>query len=179
MRKREEFRYNPIDFEKDRAIGLTLPLTNDSSAVTKFDVLFGSNETGSADLNLSNTDSFHGSSKSSTQGDFTLSYTTLEQAKTNLRNLVLTNKGERVMHPEFGCDIWASLFENITPKLISNMSDRIHKQVSIWLSYINILRVNIDRHPHNENRINIDITFALYNDSMNKETITIANVGTL
>jgi len=58
MRKREEFRYNPIDFEKDRAIGLTLPLTNDSSAVTKFEVTYGT-ETGSADLNLSNTDGFH------------------------------------------------------------------------------------------------------------------------
>jgi len=180
MRKREEFRYNPIDFEKDRAIGLTLPLTNDSSAVTKFDVSYGtSTDTGSADLNLSNIENLHGSAKSSTQGDFTLSYTTIEQAKTNLRNLVLTNRGERVMHPEFGCDIWASLFENITPKLINDLRDRILKQVSIWLSYINILNVGIEKTHGFENRINISITFALYNDSMNKETITIANVGTL
>jgi phage baseplate assembly protein W len=83
------------------------------------------------------------------------------------------------MHPEFGCDIWASLFENITPSLLGRIKDRIIKQAGIWLSYVNILNVDIERARHNENRVNIAITFALFNDSMNKETITINNVGTL
>jgi phage baseplate assembly protein W len=83
------------------------------------------------------------------------------------------------MHPEFGCDVWASMFENITPSLLSRIKDRIIKQVEIWLSYVNILDIDISRTRHNENRVNISITFALFNDSMNKETITINNVGTL
>ena len=35
MRGRDEFQYNPLDFEKDIAIGLTLPMTNDAQAAAK------------------------------------------------------------------------------------------------------------------------------------------------
>ena len=35
-----------------------------------------------------------------------LNYTTAEQIDTNLRNLVLTIKGERPMQPEFGSDVY-------------------------------------------------------------------------
>ena len=184
MRKREEFRYNPLDFEKDIAIGLTLPLTNDMSVAGKYlpDAYAGkglnATAAGVAVTSVAD-DPTKVDQKSMTQGDFHLSYTTKEQSFSNLRNLVLTNRGERVMHPEFGCDIWASLFENITPSLLGRIKDRIIKQVGIWLSYVNILNVDIERARHNENRVNIAITFALFNDSMNKETITINNVGTL
>ena len=37
-------------------------------------------------------------------GIFRKTKTTLEQARYNLRNLLLTVKGERLAHPEFGCD---------------------------------------------------------------------------
>ena len=39
------------------------------------------------------------------QGYFDSSLTTIDQVKTNIRNLLLTIKGERLMHPEFGTDI--------------------------------------------------------------------------
>jgi|TARA_R100000458_G_C8105308_1_gene130337 phage baseplate assembly protein W len=172
-RPRETFRYNPIDFEKDIAIGLTLPLTNDSTAAYKYD------EAPGVTASLTDDQGLHDSDKSATQGDFHLSYTTLEQAKSNLRNLVLTNRGERVMHPEFGCDIWASLFNNITPQLLNAIKDNIYRQVSIWLSYINLLDVRVQQTKENENRVNIKLTYALYDDSINKETITINNVGNL
>ena len=50
---------------------------------------------------------------SNTGGAFAVNYTTLNQAKSNLINLILTKKGERLMQPEFGCDIWRILFEPI------------------------------------------------------------------
>jgi len=174
---RQTFRFNPIDFEKDIAIGLTLPMTNDASAAHKYDTVSTTSGIGAG--SLTDDQGLHGSTKSSTHGDFHLSYTTLEQAKSNLRNLVLTNRGERVMHPEFGCDIWASLFQNITPQLLVAIEENIYKQVSIWLSYINLLNVGIKRMKDNQNRINIAITYALFDDSINKETITINNVGNL
>ena len=93
--------------------------------------------------------------------------------------MVLTNRGERVFHPEFGCDIYASLFENLTPQIIVNMKARIKKQISIWLDYINVLEVNIRKTKADENRINIAIWFALYNDTINKEMVTINNIGAL
>ena len=37
-------------------------------------------------------------------GMWNKNYNTSAQVKDNLRNLILTMKGERVMQPEFGCD---------------------------------------------------------------------------
>ena len=43
-------------------------------------------------------------------GIFRKTKTTLEQARHNLKNLLLTMKGERLGHPEFGCDIHKLIF---------------------------------------------------------------------
>ena len=51
--------------------------------------------------------------RSQNNGIFAVNYTTLTQAKNNLKNLILTRKGERMMQPDFGCDIWKVLFEQI------------------------------------------------------------------
>ena len=52
-------------------------------------------------------------SASNAGGAFAVNYTTIQQAKDNLINLIMTRKGERVHQPEFGCDIWKILFEPI------------------------------------------------------------------
>ena len=50
---------------------------------------------------------------SNSNGIFSVNFTTLSQTRDNLKNLIMTRKGERVMYPEFGCDIWSLLFEPI------------------------------------------------------------------
>ena len=122
MKKREEFQYNPLDFEPDVAIGLTLPLTNDAQAAVKYDVVDSASGVGPS--SLVDSQGLH-SKAGKVNGDFALSYTTLQQTKSNMRNLVLTNKGERVMHPEFGCDIYKLLFNNITPSIIDQIKSNI------------------------------------------------------
>ena len=49
-----------------------------------------------------------------TTGFFNQSKTVKEQAFSNLKNLILTIKGERVGQPEFGCDVHRIVFEPIT-----------------------------------------------------------------
>ena len=46
----------------------------------------------------------------SQEGFFYKTKTILEQAKSNMRNLLLTSKGERVMQPEFGSTLTDVLF---------------------------------------------------------------------
>ena len=41
---------------------------------------------------------------------FNQAFTTIEQAKSNIKNLLLTNRGERVMQPEFGSGLRELLF---------------------------------------------------------------------
>ena len=168
MRARKEYKYNPLDFQKDVAIGILLPLTNTDSAIRSYGY-----ETLAPSGSTSGVLPEHSSTKVSTQknqGDFKLSYTTVEQTKSNLMNLVLTNRGERPMHPNFGCDVWKSLFEPLTTNLRDMLEDLIRKQVAIWLPYVNLKGVQVlepdigsaSNNIVNENRMHIKIDWTLY-----------------
>jgi phage baseplate assembly protein W len=87
-----------------------------------------------------------GINKSSDKGGiFSVNYTTLNQAKDNLKNLILTKKGERLMQPEFGCDIWRVLFEPMDDTNIENrIETTINAAVDIWLPYLNINEIVFD-----------------------------------
>lgn len=67
---------------------------------------------------------------------FKLSYTTQEQAVSNLKNLLLTIRGERPMQPIFGTTIQRSLFQQITPSLIENIDQSVRTAIEFWLPYI-------------------------------------------
>ena len=64
-------------------------------------------------------------------------------ARQNLKMLILTAPGERVMTPAFGVGIRNFLFENISASTFSRIEARIKSQVSIYLPYISILQINI------------------------------------
>jgi len=54
-----------------------------------------------------------------------INYSTLDQAAANAKNLLLTNHGERVMLPTFGCNLYKLLFDNQTEFLIETTKSRI------------------------------------------------------
>ena len=62
----------------------------------------------------------------------------------NLLMLLLTIKGERIMHPDFGVGLKRYLFELDTPALRSELSSKIRSQVSKYLSYINIINLSFE-----------------------------------
>jgi phage baseplate assembly protein W len=101
---------------------------------------------------------------SNSNGIFPVNYTTLTQAKDNLKNLILTHKGERIMNPEFGCDIWKLLFEPIIEGNIdSKIENTIVDAVSIWLPYLNIDEIlfDYDNDDIDNHTIGLDIKFSL------------------
>jgi phage baseplate assembly protein W len=69
-------------------------------------------------------------------GVFELSYTTEEQAISNLKNLLLTRKGERFMQPLFGTGIYHLLFEQNTEDLPEKLRSSITADINYWLPYI-------------------------------------------
>jgi phage baseplate assembly protein W len=75
------------------------------------------------------------------KGPFKSTLTTKDQIKSNLINLLLTNKGERVMNPTFGCDIKRQLFQNITTELQQKIIDIIVESVRIFIPEIQLLNV--------------------------------------
>lgn len=63
----------------------------------------------------------------------------VEALKSNIRQLLLTNWGERVMHFDFGCNLREFLFEPKTRSLRSSIADRVKSQLAKWLPFINLV----------------------------------------
>ncbi len=77
-------------------------------------------------------------------GYFEQAFTSFEQAKSNLKNLLLTKRGERVMQPEFGTGLEALLFEPMDDSFETKLTDVITETVNYWLPYINIEEIDIE-----------------------------------
>jgi phage baseplate assembly protein W len=61
------------------------------------------------------------------QGDavFSSTYTTRDAIKSNIINFFLTNKGERIMYPDFGANLRVFVFEHIETNKIGELKDYI------------------------------------------------------
>jgi len=74
----------------------------------------------------------------SQEGFFRKTKTIRQQVKSNIRNLLLTERGERVFQPNFGSNLKSLLFEQITPTLLENVENDIRESLSTWLPYVNV-----------------------------------------
>lgn len=113
---------------------------------------------------------------SDSNGIFAVNYTTLAQAKDNLKNLILTRKGERLMQPNFGCDVWKVLFEQMDGETIeTEIETYIMEAVSTWLPYLtlNSIVFDYDDNDIDMNRISLDIKFSLASNPSLTESVQI------
>lgn len=101
---------------------------------------------------------------------FDLSYSTEEQAISNLKNLLLTRKGERLFQPEFGSQIYALLFEPITLDLKQRLESGITEDINFWLPYIIIDKVNVTP-DEDRNYVGITLDFRVTEQGANEQII--------
>jgi len=93
-------------------------------------------------------------------GVFNKTYSTKDQIKSNLINLLLTDKGERIMNPEFGADLRRSLFENITTPNLDLLRFKIIDAINIFIP--EIVLGNIEILPdYDANTLSITINYNL------------------
>ena len=75
---------------------------------------------------------------------FDLSYSTEEQLLSNLKNLILTRKGERVYQPAFGTNLQDSLFEQNDDIMRRKIENSIKTAIDFWLPYVNIVELTVN-----------------------------------
>ncbi len=94
---------------------------------------------------------------------FALNTTYQEVIQQNLKNLVLTSPGERMMDPEFGVGIRNFLFEQNYIGLHNDIEDRIRTQVSIYMPFVTIERVTFseDEASMVTNQLNVAIEYSV------------------
>lgn len=115
-------------------------------------------------------------SASNAGGAFAVNYTTIQQAKDNLINLIMTRKGERVHQPEFGCDIWKIIFEPIVDGDIDvRIESTIIDAVRTWLPYLSIdeIVVDYDDISIDNHEVNVELHFSLQDNPNIGEVVTL------
>tara|TARA_B100000287_G_C19966208_1_gene516565 strand:- start:47 stop:457 length:411 start_codon:yes stop_codon:yes gene_type:complete len=95
---------------------------------------------------------------------FNSSYTTREQVKSNLINVLLTEPGERVYEPNFGVGLKKLLFENQIKE--DELESRIKDQCAFYVPEIEITNLIIQLVPDNHT-LYIRITYKFLTDNTN------------
>jgi len=103
---------------------------------------------------------------------FAQTYLTIDAAYANARNLLLTNKGERVMHPDFGCDLRSATFEINDTLLVTNIDAKIRTQFGFWLPYIFINELTITP-SEDQNSVFVKLTISLQGNEFDTRSITL------
>tara|TARA_R100000278_G_scaffold118049_1_gene98379 strand:- start:331 stop:702 length:372 start_codon:yes stop_codon:yes gene_type:complete len=78
----------------------------------------------------------------------------------HLRNLILTNPGEKISDPEYGVGIRSYLFENITRGLLNNIAKDIDLAIQKYLDYINVTNITVTS-PPDSNYVSVKISFEI------------------
>jgi phage baseplate assembly protein W len=129
----QTIRVNPLDLQKNIAIGVSLP--------------------------------FNG------KGVFNSTYTTKDQIKSNLVNLLLTDIGERVMNPNFGCNLKRFLFEGITSSNLELLVSSLENSIAMFVPEITVTNISVV--PTTDSNL-IDLTIDYYlNISQTPDQVTV------
>jgi phage baseplate assembly protein W len=129
----QTIRVNPLDLQKNIAIGVSLP--------------------------------FNG------PGVFNSTFTTKDQIKSNLVNLLLTSTGERIMNPNFGTFLKRFLFEGITDSNLESLKDNLLNSISIYIPDITVTNIIIT--PNTDyNSIDLNVDY-IVNISQSPDQVTV------
>lgn len=85
-----------------------------------------------------------------------------DSVKEAIKNLILTDRGERLMQPDLGGNISAMLFENITPATLVLIQNNVRTTLDLYEPRAELIDViassNID-----DNVVKVQITFYITN----------------
>jgi phage baseplate assembly protein W len=104
---------------------------------------------------------------------FNQSFKTVDQVRSNIKNLLLTKKYERLMQPEFGSGLQELLFEINDEEFADKMENTIVDTMALWLPYITVDNIDINQSNElkNSNSVEVSISFRV-GDTANLETVT-------
>ncbi|HEX8527243.1 GPW/gp25 family protein [Allosphingosinicella sp.] len=85
----------------------------------------------------------------------------LEDIWQSLRVLMGTARGERVMLPGYGCDLWRFVFQNLTTTLMTELRDMVTSAVILWEPRIDLVAVTVTEDSSTAGLVLIDVSFRI------------------
>ena len=105
------------------------------------------------------------------QGDFNRTKKTIKQTASNIKNLLLTRRGERLGNPTFGSELMSVLFEPMGGDLETKLEESIRASMSEFLPFVNLLDIKFSRQ---ENTIATRIIFTVDIDNTTIEEVNLS-----
>tara|TARA_Y100001938_G_C8080814_1_gene428939 strand:- start:2012 stop:2380 length:369 start_codon:yes stop_codon:yes gene_type:complete len=90
---------------------------------------------------------------------FTMLKTLDETVRQNLKMLILTNPGERVMEPDFGVGMQQYLFYNFSENIETQISERIKTQVARYMPSVIINNIRFYGNDPDTNSLSFAIEY--------------------
>lgn len=87
-----------------------------------------------------------------------------EAIKESIRNLILTNRGERLFQPYVGCDITQMLFENVEPETIERIKEATQETIETYESRCKLIGVDVFAN-YDSNSVRVVIVFLVINST--------------
>jgi len=85
-----------------------------------------------------------------------------DAVKQSIKNLILTDPGERLMQPYIGGGIRSLLFENITPGVLKVIESRCADTIKTYEPRAELIDVTASSF-YDDNKVNVNITFYIKN----------------
>ena len=85
-----------------------------------------------------------------------------DAVKESIKNLILTDRGERLMQPSLGGNISAMLFENLTPATLTLIEEQVKTTINLYEPRAELQNVAVSG-SLDENTVRIKITFYIKN----------------
>jgi phage baseplate assembly protein W len=79
----------------------------------------------------------------------------------NLKMLILTNPGERVMEPDYGVGIRTFLFENFETDVFARIDNKIREQVAQYMPAVNIKKIQFSNSDPDTNTLSLFLEYSL------------------
>ena len=110
------------------------------------------------------------------EGWFASTDTTIKAVKNNIKMLLNTNKGERLMQPNLGINLRKFLFEQYDDESKIAIQNEILDIFKTWLPFVEIRELNISMDETDaigKNKMSISITFNIIRDPNTLESIQV------
>jgi len=111
------------------------------------------------------------------EGWFASTTTTIAAVKNNIRNLLQTHTGERLMQPRLGINLRDYLFEQITEDTVLSIQDGIVETFKFWLPFVQVqdieVNVKVDNTSLTKNTIILKILFNIVQDPNTLESVQV------
>lgn len=85
----------------------------------------------------------------------------IDGVKSKLLHLILTPKGQRLRHPEFGTDLIKFIFESNDNTTWGLIKEEINKQVSLYIPEIIFEDINIHHNLEESNSVYVEVDYSV------------------